>query len=122
MRDFTEDFPMDLTYWSEDNYRDSWTAALHVLDEGRTATTCLISSITDPTNSNFIFCWPLYRDGEDVYVQNSLIFLDELTDEFLPGEPWRSVEPRTTVDEDGNKISEWRTSMDEVRAFLSLPQ
>ncbi len=47
------------------------------------------------------------------------LFLGELADVFRPTEPWLSVEPRGTVDEDGNEISEWRTTIDEVRAFLS---
>ncbi|MGW6534080.1 hypothetical protein [Streptomyces venezuelae] len=80
---------------------------------------CLVTSITDPATADFVFCWPLYRRGTDVYVQNAVVFLGELADAFRPTEPWLSVEPRGTVDEDGNEISEWRTTIDEVRAFLS---
>ncbi|MEC3894607.1 hypothetical protein [Nocardiopsis sp. LDBS1602] len=48
----------------------------------------------------------------------SIIFLDELERGFNPLEPWSSVRPRLTVDEDGNSISEWRTSVSAVREFL----
>ncbi|MEV2251109.1 hypothetical protein AB0I94_11095 [Streptomyces sp. NPDC050147] len=118
--DFEESFAMDLSYWSVTDYQESWMSALAVLDGGTDSTSCLISSITDPANSNFVFCWPIYREGDDVYVQNSIIFLEELTGDFIPKEPWRSVEPRSTVDEDGNNISEWKTSMGAVREFLSV--
>lgn len=111
---------MDLSYWSVPEYQESWINALTVIDAESDSTSCLISSITDPENSNFIFCWPLYRDGDDVYIQNSIIFLEELSGEFAPEEPWRFVEPRSTVDEDGNKISEWKTSIGAVREFLSV--
>ncbi|MFJ8932088.1 hypothetical protein ACIRLA_36515 [Streptomyces sp. NPDC102364] len=77
----------------------------------------LVASITDPESSNFISCWPVYREGDLVYVQNSLIFLDELTEPFDPQAPWKSVEPRSEVDEGGNRISQWVTSAFAVRQF-----
>ncbi|MFI1680952.1 hypothetical protein [Streptomyces sp. NPDC020607] len=111
---------MDLSYWSADDYRDSWTRALRRLDTERDEIdSCLVTSISNPATANFVFCWPLYRRGTDVYVQNAVIFLGELAEEFRPTEPWLSVEPRGTVDEDGNEISEWRTTIDAVRTFLS---
>ncbi|MGW4562288.1 hypothetical protein ACWEN3_07685 [Streptomyces sp. NPDC004561] len=116
--DFEESFPMDLTYWGVEQYQASWVRALRVIDREHDATSCLISSITDPASSNFIFCWPLYRSAEIVYVQNSIIFLEDLTEGFSLDDPWRSIEPRSTVDEDGHDISEWQTTIHEVRQFL----
>jgi hypothetical protein len=118
--EFTEGFEADLTYWGVEDYRRSWLAALSVLETGPGATSCLVSSITDPASSNFVFCWPLYRAGDDVFVQNALVFLDELTVPFDPARPWLSVQPRATVDEDGNRISEWRTEMAGIRRFRDL--
>lgn len=114
---FTETFPMDLSFWTVDEYCRSWDGSLRKLDEIDNSTSCLIASITDPETSNFISCWPMYREGEEVYVQNSIIFLDELDEQFNPQEPWRYVEPRSSVDEDGNRISEWLTSTSQVRRF-----
>jgi hypothetical protein len=118
VRGFEETFPMDLTYWGAEKYRASWVKALRVLERGDDATSCLISSITDPSTSNFVFCWPLYRSQDLVYVQNSIIFLEELDEDFDPDRPWRFVEPRSTVAEEGHEISEWQTTVDEVRDFL----
>ncbi|MEU7643596.1 hypothetical protein [Streptomyces huasconensis] len=117
--DFSEDFPMDLSYWGVDDYRASWVRALRIVAGQDEATSCFVSSLTDPATANFVFCWPVYRSGPDVHIQNSIIFLDELTDPFLPDEPWRSVEPRSTVDEDGHQISEWHTDISAVREFLT---
>ncbi|MFF5538371.1 hypothetical protein ACFY71_38975 [Streptomyces cinerochromogenes] len=94
---------------------------MRVLERGDDATSCLISSITDPANSNFIFCWPLYRSGEMVYVQNSIIFPEDLAEDFDPAGPWRFVEPRSTVDEEGHEISEWQTTISEIRRFGKMP-
>jgi hypothetical protein len=77
-----------------------------------------MTSMTDPRNSNFLVCWPMYRAGEDVFVQNAMIFLDETTEDFDPASPWDPVEPRLGTDEGGNKIPDWITSMDSLRDFL----
>ncbi|MEC4016972.1 hypothetical protein [Streptomyces sp. H27-D2] len=78
----------------------------------------MTSSITGPENSNFIFCWPLYRSGEDVYVRNSIIFLDELDGRFDPEEPENFMGARHAVNEDGDRISEWSTGLAEISRFL----
>ncbi|MFK4067338.1 hypothetical protein [Streptomyces sp. NPDC029674] len=117
--EFSEHFPMDLSYWDVDDYRASWARALRVVDGRDEATSCLVSSISDPATANFVFCWPVYRSGPDVRIQNSVVFLDELTEPFRPDEPWRSVGPRSTVDEDGNQVSEWQTDISAVRRFLT---
>ncbi|MGP3980038.1 hypothetical protein [Streptomyces sp. KR80] len=114
---FTETFLMDLSFWTVDEYRRSWESALRELERTEKATSCLIASITDPATSNFNSCWPVYRVGDVVYVQSSVIFLDELDEPFDPQEPLRYVEPHCSVDEDGNRISEWTTSASQVRQF-----
>jgi hypothetical protein len=78
----------------------------------------LMTSMTDPRNSNFLVCWPMYREGENVYIQNTIIFLDEIEGDFDPATPWSYVGPRQGIDEDGNKISEWITSFDSLREFF----
>ncbi|AKJ10427.1 hypothetical protein ABB07_10465 [Streptomyces incarnatus] len=113
---------MDLTYWGVERYQASWVRALKVLEGADDAVSCLISSITDPANSNFVFCWPLYRSGSVVHIQNSIIFLEGIAEDFTPDEPWNFVEPRSMINEDGNEISEWQTNMDEVREFLRSVQ
>ncbi|MFC4496164.1 hypothetical protein ACFPA8_18730 [Streptomyces ovatisporus] len=119
---FMETFLMELSFWSVNEYRRSWRRALTALEQAETTTSCLISSITDPVHSNFISCWPMYREVDAVYVQNSIIFLDELDEAFDPQEPWRYVQPRCSVDEDGNRVSEWVTSMSRVRLFRESVQ
>lgn len=115
---FSETFEMSLTYWNAEEYRASWRDALEMLVHRNNAISCLVSSITDPSASNFVFCWPLYRNGDDVFVQNAVVFLEGLTEPFDPARPWLSVLPHASVDEDGNRISEWLTDVSQVRGFL----
>lgn len=114
---FTEIFHMAMSFWSAEYYRRSWEGALREIERSEGASSCLISSITDPPLINFIFCWPLYREGEVIYVQNSLVILDELDEPFDLQEPWRWTRPRREINEDGHRISQWMTSASEVRKF-----
>lgn len=116
--DFTETFRVPLGFWDESDYRRSWRQAFEVLNANPHSTSCLMTSMTDPRNSNFLVCWPMYREGEEVYIQNAIIFLDEIEEAFDPAAPWGCVGPRRGIDEDGNKISEWITSMDSLREFF----
>ena len=117
--DFTETFRVPLGFWDESGYRRSWRQAFDVLDSDPHATSCLVTSMTDPASSNFLVCWPMYRDGEHVYVQNAIIFPGQAGEGFDSAAPWGCLEPRRGTDEDGNKVSEWTTSMDSLREFFS---
>jgi CdiI N-terminal domain len=117
--DSVEDFAADLGYWSTSDYLASWRSALELLEKEEVAKSCLVASITDPQTSNYFSCWPLYRSGEDVFVQNAISFFAELGDRFDPRAPWTSVGPRELEDDDGNRISEWRTTMHDIRGYLT---
>lgn len=116
--DFTETFTVPLGFWDESDYLRSWRRAFEVLNANPHSTSCLMTSMTDPGNSNFLACWPMYREGEVVYIQNAIIFLDQIEGPFDLDAPWDFVQPRQRIDEDGNKISEWKTSMDSLREFF----
>ena len=113
---FTESFSAPLGYWDRGAYERSWQRALAVLEESPAATACLMTSMTDPRTSNFLVCWPLFRGGDIVYVQNRFLFLDDVGD-IDPEAPWRRIGPRETADEEGTRISEWTTSMSALRHF-----
>ncbi|MFJ7271318.1 hypothetical protein ACIQV3_32530 [Streptomyces sp. NPDC099050] len=115
--DFVEHFRTDLCFWSKQDYWRSWLAAIEVLEEQGHAASCLVTSIADPGSSHVAMCWPLYREGERVFVQNAMIIFDDLPVPFDIDRPWLSIQPHTTVDEDGNRISEWSTDMESVREF-----
>lgn len=116
--DFTETFRMSLGFWNVAEYRQSWRQAFDVLNDDLHSSACFMASMTDPKISNFLTCWPVYRDGEDVYFQNSIIILDELDVKFDTGKPWASIGPRCVFDEDGNKVSEWAANMSDLRDFF----
>lgn len=113
---FRERFLSAVTFWSEARYEQQWIeAAKRILTDGKTA---LMSSVTEPASTNFVRWWAMYRDGETIVVQEQLCFLDKLTEQFDPEAVERFVSPRETISEDGEKISEWTTTVSAMRAFL----
>ncbi|WP_431927011.1 hypothetical protein [Micromonospora wenchangensis] len=117
---FSETFEMPLGFWAASDYQISWCNAFAVLEQSENSTSCLMASMLDPSTANFLFCWPLYRVGERVCVQSSMILLGELEFAFDPGRPWLSVASHSAVDDDGNIISEWVTSMKSLRDFFGI--
>ncbi len=112
-----EHFGSILGFWGVGDYEESWLTALRRLVSGASIS-CLATSVIDPSNANFLEVWPLYREEDNVYVQNSLIFPDQLPHEFDPDAPWESLDPRSVIDEDGQAISEWEVSLGDIREFL----
>lgn len=67
--------------------------------------------------TSFIFIWVAYFKGNDVFIQNSVLFMDDCPS-FSPSKINEFIEPRMTHDEDGEKISEWRTDLASIITFF----
>lgn len=114
---FEEHFEASLSYWSIENYQKQWRQALERIKSGETKSS-LITSMYDPQTANFITWWPLYRDDQQVRVQNQLLFMDQINGLYNLANPYVHVPDRAAIDEDGNPISEWRTTIAEIEEFL----
>jgi hypothetical protein len=120
--DFEERFEASLSYWSVKDYQRHWWQALERIKAGEIKSS-LITNMYDPQTANFILWWPLYRDGQDVFVQNHVVPMDEINGTFDPVNPYVHVRDRETVNEDGKRISEWKTTVAEIEDYLNtLPQ
>ncbi len=117
--DFQERFEAELSYWSAQQYRESWYAAALALLAGDDKA-AFFTSMADPAETTYIFWWPAYRSGDDVCLQHHMLFLRKLEPPFDLQDPFRHVRPHRTRNEDGDRISEWRTGIDDIRAFASL--
>ncbi|MBN7121982.1 hypothetical protein [Erwinia billingiae] len=113
--EFSEMMNIPLSYWNINDYKDNWRSSL---GEGlaNKKHAALAVSMYDPVNTNLIFTWVLYFSGDVVFVQNSILFLDECPG-FTPETINSFTEPRTTHNEDGMKISEWNTDLKSIISF-----
>ena len=116
---FRERFYASIEYWSGEDYRRQWIDAIGRLLGGSEHTTSgLIADMHDPSTANLITCWALYREVSKVYVHNKLLFLDKLSHPFRIEEIGSYIGGREIVTEEGDKISEWTTSVAELKEFL----
>ncbi len=115
--DFDERFEMDLSYWDVPRYEQQWRDAILRLLQG-IEKSCLISAMGDPGTANFIVWWPVYRVEEVIHVQNHILFLDGLAQSLDPSDPYGLVPERRIESCDGERISEWTTTLDAVRRFV----
>lgn len=114
-----ETFDAFVGYWPIERYRESWIAELRRLVGGADIA-CLLTSVWGGREeANFARAYSLYRFGDSVRVQEDLILFDQLDHDFNPDEPWKSISPYAEVDEDGDRISEWRITVADLEDFLT---
>jgi hypothetical protein len=72
----------------------------------------------DPAAAHFPLWWVMHRAGDTLFVQNQILFLDNLSPPFNPNDPFSSISGRRTINEGGEEISEWTVSIKDVESFL----
>ena len=120
--DFRETFGASLASWTRDDYDRHWRKALEKLVAGADRSALITDYVEPPDHASaesYLFWWPLYRDGDTVYVQNQILFFGQLSQPFSSERPWESVKDRETGNEDGQRISEWTTTVEEIKNFLN---
>jgi hypothetical protein len=117
--DFCESFQASLSYWAAPEYLLQWKEGLQRTCTGSTKS-CLITSMYDPACANYLFWWTLYLDGFFVHVHNQILFLENVDRTTFESKIYEYISDRETLDEDGNRISEWTISLDDVKKYLAL--
>ena len=115
--DFSERFAAPTEIWGLEDYKEQWQRALISINQGAKKAH-LVAAMRDPANSDFISTYVLYREGDRVYVQNQIILCEGNEQAIASGNLEKLVEERETETEDGTKISEWSTSLDQIKAFI----
>ena len=113
---FRERVFISLDYWTVTDYRRHWHQAVKRIVKG-SKFSCLITSMDDPTTAKYITWRPMYRVRDTIYVQDHMLFLDSLPIPFDVENPFKSVPPRKTVNEEGEQISEWSVPLSDVEVF-----
>lgn len=115
---FTEEFHSSISYWDRDKYLSQWKEGLNNIVYGNSKS-AIITTMYDPITANFIFCWVMYLVGNDVFIQNHVLFMEDLKEPFDERKFAMYVPDRETVNEDGDAISEWRVSVEDIREALA---
>jgi hypothetical protein len=116
--DYQEKFASSLKLWSVDEYRRQWRSALKEIIEGVGKSQSALITLAGDVQSNIsITCWPLYRDGDVVYVQNRFLFADDLPRSFKVEDIRDYIGERTKYSDEGDQISEWKVPLGDIQAF-----
>lgn len=114
---FRERFMSLTTFWSADDYRAHWRAAVgYIVETGRDA--CLITSLHDPAESDLLFWWPMYRIDEKVCIRSGMLLFEQLDRPFRIDDAYTFVRPREVHTTEDEPVSEWEVSIEDLRAFL----
>lgn len=111
-----EGFRSAIGYWSADDYRRQWVAAIDVIIACGEKT-ALITSIEEPRASSVLDWWPIFREGQMIYIRSQLLILAQLTKPFDSSRIEDLVEPRKIFSEDGSRISEWSFNLSDLVEF-----
>ena len=115
--DFKEKFLSSLSFWSSEDYTKHWTNSLKKLDLRNKSG--LIIDMYNPEKSKTIEWWILYKTDTLVYLQNSLLFLEDLNSVFKIDKIIEYIPERQTYSDDGELISEWCILLKSIEEFIA---
>jgi hypothetical protein len=116
---FKETFIMPLSTWTLEEYQAQWHNAIERIKNHDTS--CLVVSISGIKNENpSVTLWTLYKVGETIFIHNNLLINDTVAhmtvklSDFNSKTCYQFINPRVTIDEDGEEISEWSIPLSEL--------
>jgi len=114
--DVREYFLSSLYQWSKRDYETQWKHALKELLGGRNKA-ALITTYGSPEIATHLEWWPMYVKGGTVFIQDHLLFYDQLSAPFSMQQAFTFLRDRQTINEEGRAISEWKVDASDVEAF-----
>jgi hypothetical protein len=115
--DFVEDTEVLTGFWSKSDYVNQWIEALDRIiygeDDTKSALATVVLNPDDPKHGYVIHWWPMYKQGNAVYIQEESVPFDKREAPIDLNDIYAYVGGR----EKG--VSEWTTSIDELKGFRS---
>ena len=116
---YEETFSSALDVLCKRDYLAQWRQAAQRLVEGFSSS-AIITSLADRGGAVIGMWWPLYAcENGLIAVQNRLILRDVVGTGFSVASCYDNVGPHNTTTEDGEPISEWTTTFDDLVAFAT---
>ena len=110
-------FLADLSYWAVGHYERQWRDGISRLVHGPSS--ALMTSYRGPGVAlAHHTMWALWREEDQVWVQEHTVVAAELDAPFNPNEPYEHVGVRVPAAENGLPIPEWRVGLEHVHAAV----
>ncbi|WP_369333634.1 hypothetical protein [Saccharopolyspora antimicrobica] len=117
--DLDERFESLVQCWSKSEYEASWRRQLQLLLEGGRRALLLTVAIP-PKRANFLRGFDLYRFGEQVRVHDRMVLIGRFRRKrSILDHPDRYVPSYRPSTRSGQRVSEWCTTVSEIRSFLN---
>jgi hypothetical protein len=114
--DHREEFASTLFEWTKSDYEEQWRYAITSLLQGKEKVALIVYFVSSVNSDNFEW-WPMYRLGDNVALQDHMLWYDQLAKPFLIEGQFEFVKNRQTLNEDGERISEWSVPLASIREF-----
>lgn len=116
---FEEEFELTLDYWSKEHYEKQWkTQIQRLINSENNIIIGLMTWMHKPGVKDNYRSWVLYREGKRVFVQEILFPANNPLPCFDENESLINAPEREEVTEEGEKISQWETSVADLEAFV----
>jgi hypothetical protein len=115
--DFEERFVMPLDWWNTDDYERQWQEGLQRIQVADKS--CLVTYVVNPINGPFIDWWILYREQNNIIIQNQLLFGKKF-EKKIAGLPftletcYRFIEPRDALYDKKHGIALWTLNVSDL--------
>lgn len=116
--DYEEYIDIPLNYWDIKAYKKQWHEGIERLKTFNTS--CLVTAVWRRDPDPLIFIWELYKEQNTIFVHNAMITWE--FKKYRPALPpfdsntcYAYINPRKTVTENGEKISEWSIELDALK-------
>jgi hypothetical protein len=114
-----ENFRSNLYEWDKHGYESQWLQSLERILQGDEKAVLITSYVNQRAVSNLEW-WALYRgDCDTVHVQNHLPWFRQFEKEFSVADASNFLHDRVTVNEDGNRLSEWDVPLRDIELFVA---
>ncbi|HUH63070.1 MAG TPA: hypothetical protein VLZ50_08745 [Terracidiphilus sp.] len=114
--DFVEDFLSTLYSWTTSEYEAQWRSAIDTILKGGDRSALIVEYLPADVGTHLRW-WPMYRIHDAVFVQNHILFYEQLERPFSIEHPEDFIKDRQTQSEDGVSVSEWSVLIADLAAF-----
>jgi len=112
--DFRERFFSEKKFFDKKNYYQQWEKAVsRIIDGGNSY---FLTSLDDPSHSNYYMGWTVYNYKNDIFVQNKIF----LSSQFSLHDVLKmtlDLPEFSKITEDGEDVSTWKTTMQEIEEY-----
>ena len=114
---YSEQFLAAAWLWPRTRYEEQWRGAASALVQGA-ARSAFITSFSHPDAHHNVI-WPAWREGNRVHIQNRLLLREHLPAVLDPERIEEFVGERRVTSDEGEAISDWTVTLEEIRAFAA---